>query len=678
MTTRVVPLADAAAGCGGKAAHLARLIAAGLPVPDGFALGHDAFAAVVGDGPIELDAVGHALAERAARAASAPVPPELAAEVERRAAGLGRVVVRSSVSIEDQAGGGAPGVFASVVDVAPADVWAAIRAVWASAMSPLAAAYARHRGVARADVGVIVQRFVPGPRRTIYTRPPGRPDDDEVWIEPAGGALVVTPREGDDAGVRLALAAEAAIGAIAGADVELVDAAGGPVVVQARPIRHPAAAPTRPPPPPSLFGFTRATPGTPWRWDVAHNPEPMSEAQVGLVELIDAAGAAPYRMRAVAGYLYWATEPGAAPRPAPPASADALAARWAALDARMIAALDAAGPAPALGAALDAYVAFYQVWAFEVAPLLAAARADLPARLAEAAVADAERVAAALAGPRTTTVAAHVAAAARGDLDDAGLLAAIGDFAPIWDVAAPTYAETPEAVRAAVARAAGRAAPAPAADDEAARRALGDGLEQARALARLAADLSELDDARFARAQVLVRGALRRAADRLGVDPDDVFWLPLDEIAAAAPGELDPVTAAARASAARAAAARAAGWAMPLSVVDGEPVAAATPRALRGTGTGPRVMGPVAHVAGATPAPLGAIAVVRAVTPALALALDEAAAIVAEHGGALDHGAALARELGIPCVTGCAGAWDALADGQLVVVDGDAGVVAPA
>jgi pyruvate,water dikinase len=71
----------------------------------------------------------------------------------------------------------------------------------------------------------------------------------------------------------------------------------------------------------------------------------------------------------------------------------------------------------------------------------------------------------------------------------------------------------------------------------------------------------------------------------------------------------------------------------------------------------------------------GSIAVVRAVTPALALALDEAAAIIAEHGGILDHGAALARELGIPCVTGCTGAWDALAEGAMVAVDGDAGTI---
>jgi pyruvate,water dikinase len=55
--------------------------------------------------------------------------------------------------------------------------------------------------------------------------------------------------------------------------------------------------------------------------------------------------------------------------------------------------------------------------------------------------------------------------------------------------------------------------------------------------------------------------------------------------------------------------------------------------------------------------------------------VEGCAALVSETGGLLDHGAALARELGIPCVVGCRGAWSSLADGMLVSVDGDAGLV---
>ena len=58
------------------------------------------------------------------------------------------------------------------------------------------------------------------------------------------------------------------------------------------------------------------------------------------------------------------------------------------------------------------------------------------------------------------------------------------------------------------------------------------------------------------------------------------------------------------------------------------------------------------------------------------LPLLSAGALVVETGGALDHVAAQARERGIPAVVGAAGATAALRDGDQVLVDGDAGVVA--
>jgi len=102
---------------------------------------------------------------------------------------------------------------------------------------------------------------------------------------------------------------------------------------------------------------------------------------------------------------------------------------------------------------------------------------------------------------------------------------------------------------------------------------------------------------------------------------------------------------------------------------------------LRGVGYGPRVVGRVvrfASLASAMFASAGDVVVVRAVTPALAVFVGKCAALVSETGGLLDHGAALARELGITCVVGCAHAWTSLADGELVVVDGDAGTITAA
>src|SRR5665647_3963137 len=69
-------LDEADASCGGKAVGLARLIAAGLPVPDGFVIDGRAFRHVVGDLDPASDDIGHALTEAAQRIATAELPPE--------------------------------------------------------------------------------------------------------------------------------------------------------------------------------------------------------------------------------------------------------------------------------------------------------------------------------------------------------------------------------------------------------------------------------------------------------------------------------------------------------------------------------------------------------------------------------------------------------------------------
>ena len=87
--------------------------------------------------------------------------------------------------------------------VEPDDVWPAVRAVWVAGLTPLVMLYARARaGQARdagdgsrdgdgglAAPGVIVQRMLGGARTTVYTRPPGRPTADEVWLEGASGRI---------------------------------------------------------------------------------------------------------------------------------------------------------------------------------------------------------------------------------------------------------------------------------------------------------------------------------------------------------------------------------------------------------------------------------------------------------------------------------------------------------
>jgi pyruvate,water dikinase len=470
-----------------------------------------------------------------------------------------------------------------------------------------------------------------------------------------------------------------------------------PWIVQARPIVHRVAAPRRPAPP-SVTALLVAD-GRTWSWDVAHNPDPLSPAQAGLVQRVDRAGIAPWSLRVCAGFLYAARRDDLPAHDiVAPTTIATLEARVHELETAMEAAL--AGPrtpdsstradeaaltgaltasrtangggSTALVEAINRYLAFYAIWANELAPLIAAARADLsPAQLA---------------GARPSSVESTLLAAARGELDETAVLDRIGVMSPAWDVSVPTFAERPELVRAAIERARALIAvssPVAATPDTLHHRAHVVAEHAARDLARAAADLAERDDVWFARAQWLVRAAILECARELGLDPDDAFWIPLDELAyaatdsEAAPRSLDADDARRLAAGARSAAARAAQWSMPIVVGGEEPESAEPRRAFTGVGTGPRVTGRAVRfesLASTVAVTSTDVVVTRAVTPALAVLVIGCAALVSETGGLLDHGAALARELGIPCVVGCEGAW-ALADGMIVTVDGDAGAV---
>jgi pyruvate,water dikinase len=420
------------------------------------------------------------------------------------------------------------------------------------------------------------------------------------------------------------------------------------VLVQARPIVHPVVKP-RASAPPALLAALVAD-GRVWTWDVAHNPDPLSVAQAGLVERVDRAAIAPYALRVCAGYLYSAPR-GEVPPIAAAVTRTELAERAAEIETRLAEALGM--EVPPLDEAIARYLAFYRIWAGELGPLIAATRAGLtPAQLA---------------GARPSAVEATLLAAARGEQEEANVVLQLGVLAPAWDVAVPTYGERPGVLRDAIARARSIER-----DSRTLAQPIGSSASERDLVARDAADLAERDDHWFARAQLLVRKSAIARARELGIDPDDAFWIPLEDLEQ---NHLDPDDVRRRASAARNAAERARQWSMPRTV--GGPVQPPA-IALRGIGTGSRVTGRIvrlATLASTVAIGSGDIVVARAVTPALAVAVIGCAALVSETGGLLDHGAALARELGIPCVVGCHDAWSLLSDGMVVTVDGDAGSV---
>lgn len=351
-------------GVGGKAAGLARVRLAGLAVPPGF---------VIREGE-----------------------PELALAL---ALGRGPWIVRSSTELEDHA---APGIFLTVRDVDTSGVADAVRAVRASAASPTALAYLAGR--APPSMAVIVQQQVAGTLGTACSRDPG--GQPGVLVESGDHlALVDNAIAGDldlapDVLLEIAAAARRLETAFATpVDIEWV--AGERLwIVQARRASQTAA---RPPVVSrdelaAALDFSRRAPGTVWTWDATHNPVPLSPAQAGLVELVEAARAAGVRQRVVLGYLYTTSD--GAPSPdriieagdLPRAYREEIAPAFERDLARMGGDLEQT---------LEAYLFFYRRYSLTLSPSLARAP-----------------------GVRL----------------DAGALSLAG-VAPAWDVAAPTYAE---------------------------------------------------------------------------------------------------------------------------------------------------------------------------------------------------------------------------------------------
>ncbi len=71
----------------------------------------------------------------------------------------------------------------------------------------------------------------------------------------------------------------------------------------------------------------------------------------------------------------------------------------------------------------------------------------------------------------------------------------------------------------------------------------------------------------------------------------------------------------------------------------------------------------------------GDVLVAHTTEPSWTPLFINAAAVLLEVGGELQHGALVAREYGKPCVAGIVNLTRSLTDGQMVEVDGDAGVV---
>ena len=718
------------AAIGGKARSLLRLASAGLRVPPAFAITDALFRRLRAGGPPlprTLRGAGDLVTLDRSRdqLLAAPWPADFLAELARHldrlapAEGHARFSIRSSFAREDDGRAMAAGVYQSVVGVARAGVPDAIRRVLASALSAGAFAYAcggdGGEETAEPSAAVLVHRYLDGEASGTAAFDPG--GGEPPVIEATAGALGDAQRAETERALRLLAGRHGPV------EVEWVgqkgdrDGGGELTFLQLRPYR--AAPRPRAWAPGAILG------GGDWRWDVAHNPLPLSPAQAGLVALVDARCRIGIRQRVAGGYLFFAPDdaPAAPDAPAPAEIIDpaSTAAALAALRAELEARLAALGERPSIEEALALFVATYGRLYGGIQPAARAATRALESFLGAHLDGDLASL------PRLYAAVPSIAGERRQRAEELGragseaaratalaaYLARFGDESPIWDVAAPTYREdpgrlvarfpaTPEpsgASSSAVpeperARDGGGAAihRAPASGGQAAAREITERLpEPARGLfaslleaARQARAVGEDDDWVYARAQAAVRAAMRREGERLVAlgrlaEWADVFWLPLDQVRSLARGEAPPaVVLAERVAAGRAAYQQALQDPPVLKGVALAGAGAGASRVIRGQrASSGRVIGPafVHRQPGMARSPSSASIIVAATLLPTELPLLPAAGLVVESGGILGHVAAQARERGIPALVGAHGASESITDGELLLLDADAGQV---
>jgi pyruvate,water dikinase len=197
---------DAAPRVGGKAAPLAALAMAGLPVPPGFVVGTEAYTSVVAGLPRLVAALDEARRHPPEDVAETlmpvfgrlPLPGALEADIREAYAALSErletpepaVAVRSSAVGEDGEGASFAGQQATYLNVRGADaVLAAIKACWAGLWSARAVGYRRRLGDEAAPaIAVLVQALVlPDVAGVAFTVNPVTGDPAELLIDASWG-----------------------------------------------------------------------------------------------------------------------------------------------------------------------------------------------------------------------------------------------------------------------------------------------------------------------------------------------------------------------------------------------------------------------------------------------------------------------------------------------------------
>ena len=236
QSTLTTPLADQSATLetvGGKGASLARLVRAGLPVPDGFHVTTAAYRRFVDENALQpriLEALQTAdstqpvtletaSAQISALFADGSIPADIATAVQAAytalAAGDAAVAVRSSATAEDLPDASFAGQQDTFLNIRGADpVLDAVKRCWASLWTARAIGYRTRKGIDHGVVSlaVVVQELIPAEAAgVLFTANPLNGRRDQIAINASWGL------------------GESVVGGLVTPDMLIVDKAGGQV-----------------------------------------------------------------------------------------------------------------------------------------------------------------------------------------------------------------------------------------------------------------------------------------------------------------------------------------------------------------------------------------------------------------------------------------------------------------
>ena len=180
---------------GGKAASLARLVAAGIPVPDFFVVTSAAFEHHLAINSLIWPASDdpETIEQLAERIKKAPMPGVVHAslmkayEVQMRANVETFVAVRSSGAGEDSGPASFAGQFSTTLNIQAGRLKRAVQECWASALSASSLAYRKRRklslGPGPAFAVVVQIQIFSEKAGVLFTRHPLEPDGDAAYVE---------------------------------------------------------------------------------------------------------------------------------------------------------------------------------------------------------------------------------------------------------------------------------------------------------------------------------------------------------------------------------------------------------------------------------------------------------------------------------------------------------------